>query len=588
MASVVDIRAELRAESTVAGQREKNLLAWLDRIESEGTYWRSTEDQDRWSDWHRLYRGPRFTDIRTNPKFYLNTIRPTIDRANALLLEQKPSCKILPWRDGLQASAEALEKLFEAHWLGTNMQIALEEMRQMASIFGSAGMDLTWNNSLHHGQGDIDPTPLDPRQVIFDPLVRKSRLLERAMYIRIETVKNIWDLQAQYPGRGMLVKPDASISSVPNTIQGSGNQNVIQQLQSSFQARMRRLEEGPIPRKRVREYWVRDPNRKPNGEPIMPLGRKIERAGELILDDSENPYWDGNWPAEWYDNRPDIDTPWGRSEVEALRYLADAINRIGHLFVENTILGGNLVVIGDSDAISNETRNKLTNASALFIAKKFGRNLEWRAPQPMPPHMMGFIPQALGFIDYETGMRDGMMEGRGRQEVRSGVQLEGLQNAAQILIKASARRLEAFLERLGMKWISRIFQFYPTSRLMYYMDPSTQEYQKFQFQYGTFQDEFVKILKADGRDATKADSIKEMMKTAWSEFAFKINPLSTLAATKMARAQLLMQLVEMGALPRSMILREVGYYNAGDLLKEAQAEIQQFGPPPSPKKNKGK
>ena len=587
MAAAPDISSQLTSNRTEPGKYESNYLGWLDRIETEGVFWRNLEDNDRWSDYSKYYRGPRYPDLRDRPKFRVEIIRPTIDRVNALLLENKPGAKIMPWRDGLQATAAALEKLFEAHWMGSGMQANLEDMRKLASIFGSAGIDLAWNPGMHFGRGDIDPVPLDPRQVIFDPIVRRARDMNKAQYLRIETVKNIWDLQYDYPGRGMLVRPDASISSVPNSVVGSGNQNVINAVSTSFFGRIQKLEEGPIPRKRCREYWIRDPNRKGNGDLVFPRGRLTERAGEVILDDKENIYWDGQWPVVWYDNQPDTDTAWGRSEVEALRYLSDAANRVGNLFVENTILGGNLVIVTDSDAITNETRNKLTNAAALVISKKFGRQLEYRPPQPMPPHMMGFVQQAQGFADYVVGLRDGMVEGRGRMELRSGVQLEGLQTAGQILVRAMARRLEEFMERLGQLWVSRILQFYRGERLMYFLDVGSTEYKQLEFSYQKFFDQFAQGMPSKKLD--QREKINELMQSAWREFAFKILPLSTLASTKMARVGLLTQLAETGRYPFKRLFREIGIDDADDVMKEAAEERAKYGPPEQPKKgSKGK
>jgi len=306
------------------------------------------------------------------------------------------------------------------------------------------------------------------------------------------------------------------------------------------------------------------------------------------LDDSKNPYWDGQWPAIWYDNQPDIETAWGRSEVESLRYLSDAANKVGTLFVENAILGGNLVILTDSDAITNETRNKLTNAAALVISKKFGRQVEYRPPANMPPHMMGFVSQAQGFADYVVGLRDGMVEGRGRMEVRSGVQLEGLQTAGQILVRAAARRIEEFLERLGQLWISRILQFYRGERLMYYLDVGGKEYQSLEFSFQKFLADLQSPYKKRGQNFDRAEAISELMQSAWREFAFKILPFSTLAATKMARVSMLLQLAETGRYPFKRLFREIGIDDADTAMQEAAAEAQQYGPPQPPKKTKKK
>ena len=59
----------------------------------------------------------------------------------------------------------------------------------------------------------------------------------------------------------------------------------------------------------------------------------------------------------------------------------------------------------------------------------------------------------------ETGLQDGAMQGKGRVELRSQPQLEGLMQMSQVLIRSQARRLEGFMERCGQKLIGRTFQF---------------------------------------------------------------------------------------------------------------------------------
>ena len=96
MATIVDIQTAAR-QRTEPETVEKAYLTWLDRIETEGRMWRDAADRDRWEPNNRIYHGTR--SMVSSQKWYANIIRPTIDRRNALLTENKPSAKILPWRD---------------------------------------------------------------------------------------------------------------------------------------------------------------------------------------------------------------------------------------------------------------------------------------------------------------------------------------------------------------------------------------------------------------------------------------------------------------------------------------------------------
>ena len=576
------------------GASERSLLAFLDRLEGEGSNARSQKDTD-WDRYAQLFEKARpLPGARAN-RFLANIIRPTLDRRNALITENKPGINIMSRSDWLDTTAKVIDEIITAGWSEWGVEAGLQEMVDYSSVFGCTGVDLPWNSDLQGGLGDIEWLSLDPRACIFDPSVTKARHLQKAQYFRIESIWNLWDVQAKFPGRGMLVRADEGLSSYGNQIRTPvTGQGVVRSIAQSFKARLEKLQQGPIPRVRMREYWLRDPARNAQGDLVFPLGRHILRAGDVILSDGPNPYNDGLWPVEWLDLSPDINGPWGRSEVEALRYLQDAINRIGNLFVENTVLGGNLVVVADADAMNNTQINQLTNAAALIIQKKFGRNVEWRPPPPMPPHMIGFIQFALGLVDYLVGIRDGQLEGRGRVELRSGVQLEGLQTAAQTLVRSAARRIEQMLERVGTKIISRIFQFYTADRMMIYLGPG-EKFVRYNLEVAKLRNEIEMMAKREIGDSNDEDALKDAIKhrfeNAWRMFAFKITPLSTLAATKVARAQLLKQLVDGGLLPRTVLLQEIGYTDADTQLQKVMEEQQKYGavtPAPPPKKGKSK
>ena len=558
-----------------AGPEEK-LLKWLDQIEMEGEHWRgkALRDADRYE---RLFQGQRKYDgARRLPRFKADVIGPTIRRRNALLTENKPVFKIDPMIDGLQATSEVLTQLAEFAWSDHGFQGAIEEMVELASVFRAAGMSLPFDFSADGGLGSVEAVPRDPRQVLIDPNTKHARDVgTRAKYTMIETVEAIWDIQHDFPGRGMEVKPETGVSSYIKSPLSYGVQS-DQQGSLSFRDHIKKLQEGPIPRCRKKVYFIRDPALLATGGLRYPLGRMVVRAGDIILADEPSPFFDGEPDLVWFENRREFGSVWGNSEVEALRYLQGAVNRIGEMFVNNTVLMGNSRVVMDNDALSNEAVQKLTNAEALVVSKKRMSTIDWQPPPPMPPHFLQFISFALRLVDYLVGLNDGQLEGRGRVEMRSGVQLEGLQNAAQVLIRALARRLEEFMERMGRKFISRVLQFYNKERILLATGPGGQ-FQKYKLETDKL---FAEINEVAFKRAEKGgkfeDHLRDLKRNAAASMAFKVQPLSSLATTKVARTQLLIQLVEGAMLPREIILREVGYNNVDELLQKATAEHAQM------------
>lgn len=565
---------------------ERGLLKWLDSIEDEGKKWRESAGEDK--DWQKYIDLMRFKRRANSDAFQADVIPSTLRRRNSLLTENKPNFQVAPRASGWLATAKTLTEIADAWWHHYDMNGAVEEMIAYATPMGSAGMSCPYDPTGDYGAGSCEPVVRDPRSVIIDPAVRRPREIDRAQYIRFESIMPLWEVQRQYP-RGMLVKADGDAMGAPNrNIIGSpGRVRKPAEQKMSYKDYMKRLESGPIPRVRIKTYGIRDPRRKPTGEMVFPRGREIVIASDVVLADRENPNWDGLWDLDWFEINSDLDCPWGRSDVEALRYISRAVNRIGSMFVDNTILMGNSRLVYDHDALDPSTVNKLSNSAALIIAKKFGRSVDWQPPVPMPPHFLQFISFGLRLVDYLVGLADGQMEGKGRIEMRSGVQLEGLQAASQVLIRSAARRLEAFLERFGRKLVSRIFQYYQHDRMLLTMGQGD-EIKQYDLDRSKLEAEMRNYVRMQMPDSIDGDDYKsefqkryrDQAEQTWQNFAFKVQPLSSLAATKVARAQLLMELAQAGMFPRSMVLEQIGFDNGLELMAKSKEEMQEFGPPP--------
>jgi hypothetical protein len=262
----------------------------------------------------------------------------------------------------------------------------------------------------------------------------------------------------------------------------------------------------------------------------------------------------------------------------------------------------------------------LKELEEIIIEKTAGRNVQ-RVPATMPGTVnIQFMQMAQGLVDFILGFSDPQSGagGKGRAEVRSMPQFEGLQQASQTLIRSQARRLEAFIERVGMKMISRYFQFYTDDRIMVYVDGD--EVKQFELEKATLTKEIVALAQAQieneqvtmtqdkaeetGKSLEKsivlmtAEEQSEVIEThirgAWKLFRFKIIPFSSLSSTRMQRAMLLQQLVAAGAIPMDMMLKELGFENAEELVQKALEEkakvaqlYKQMGLPPPGEKPPG-
>lgn len=568
-----------------AGPEEKALIEFLDQIDGEAAAWKKKVDGGKWDRMLDVRRGKNLRSTHQTPWFEANLLDSAISRKNGLLTENKPAFSISPRRQGLQSSQDTLQRTTNALWDELEMDMQLETLAEFMSDFGCGAFTIAWDPRADYGRGDIVIRAEDPRAIAIDPAVRRSYEVDKGQYVRIDSVQSLWDLQRWFPGRGQLVRPDPRVSATESDQDGTGVVSyVMQRIAKSF--RPGTLSEGPIPRAFVREYNFHDPTLLDDGTEKFPRGRRVIRGGDdVVLLDDGNPYWDGGYPLELLDIRLDIDHPFGRSEVEALRRLQEGINRMGHAFVENAILINNIWVVADQDSLTQESINRLTNIGGIVIQKRFGREVTREAPPQMPSHFLEWIQFAAGLMDLLEGLTDGSMQGRGRIELRSGEQLEGLQQAAQVLIRAQARRMESFLQRVGQKLISRIFQFYNDTRFMSYLGPA-EEWMEWKFERTKLVGEVFtqaslelheKGIQVDSDEGRKA--LSDRLMSVWQDFRFKVSPGSSLGSTKMRRAMMFGMLAEKLMMPRSRILKELGFENGEEMMKLALQEAQQYGMP---------
>jgi hypothetical protein len=571
------------------GPEEKRVLRFLDRLEDES---KTVEKgiKESWDSNLAWFRGQQWMLPDRKPLFMANKLGQIIRKRGAKLVEMKPQFQTKARRQGLSNTEMVLQKTIDAGWDEYSIQMVLEQAVRHMDVYGVTFLHIPWDAAADYGEGDIVPGCLDPRFVHLDPALQNAEDLDMANYIWTSSYISTWEMQKRWPGRGLLV---------PTADTTGGDQDWLSShLKKMFAAWKKGSTPPPqaIPRSELREYWFNDPaTDAQTGLPLYPCGRHIIRGGsDVILTDEPNPYHDERWPIVMVDGNYDPEHPWGLPEVRALRYLQDAINRMGHLFVENSVVTGNTWVVADEDAFRPAIVERLNSIGALFLPKKRGYEVNRETPPPMPPHMMGFIAQAMAWMDELAGLSDPTAAAEGRVEVRSADQLEGIQQATEVLIRATGRRLEAGLERLGQRWIARIFQFYTHNRMLAQLGP-TLEWQTFEFERQELVKEIDAAVRADAAEKARrgevTQSLQEMYsdatKRAWRYFTFRITPGSSLASVRAARAQLHGALAERGMLSKKYVLQDLGYPNPQQEIDEAYKEkladmAAMQGPPAAP------
>lgn len=596
------------SRSTYVPRRLDAQIQWLEQLHATAESYKARRTR-AWSTAAQVYRGNNWdTKKEGNPFFKTNLARAKLDRKAARMTASKPLFDVMPHRSGLTQTARLLQRTVHALWDALDMQMRLEQLSAFVRPFGCGFFKTVWDPRARHGLGDIVVAEIDPRRVTLDPYCLRAYDIERASVVIHETSMPYSWVVENFPRHAREVEdfsaPPPSASEEAENLAGrSALGGPIRSPLRYYLGGMRGqnlTQSGitPIPYVRIREFWYADPQTE-DDRPLYPNGRVTYLIGSgrkaIIVnpapEDSANPFFDGMWPFDLYDARPDIDHPWGSSQVEDIRRLEEAVNRSGHMALRQ-LLKNISIIIADGGALTPDYLKKLSDFGDIVINKTPGRDVTRLPAQNAVAESISLINVAKNLMDEIIGLGgDSPVSGRGRVELRSPDLLYGLQESQNDLINLEARRLESLLERVGQKVISRIFQYYRTDRLIPYV--STQGLQSFEFEVKKLRDEIyhlaftsvaARLIAEDDEDEgrrkkskvanfeTVKEAVEQAIRGAWREFDFKIVPLSSLSTTRAARAKVMGQLAMEGQVPFRLMMEEAGFDNAEDLQKEALEE----------------
>lgn len=542
---------------------EIQVLRFLEQIDGEAEATKR-EPAKTWDENMRQWRGDQWR-LQRSPYFLANIIKNQGRRKVALLTESKPQIQVRAREPGLEKASGVVYNAIRSIWDRSSMQEAVYRVSQFGMTVGSAFFGIEYDPL----QDEIEVSFVDPRRVYLDPAVTSPAELQKAQYLRVDTTLSLAEIRERFPGRGMLVKPDDRLSGY--TESRTGRTGIIASVLSAMPRPYRPgtpTKTGPIPRAEIRQYYLRDPSPNSEGGRLFPGGRRVFRAGNVILLDERNPYWDGEWPLEMFSWDLDFESPWGLDEIQDIRRLQEAINRMGDAWVKNSILGSNFKIIADLDALDPDEWGKVDNEAGLVIRKKPQRQFEYVPPTTPSEQTPAAIEGLIRLCDLLTGNSDAQ-SGPGQRASA----MEGLQSARQSLIRDVSRRLESALERVGQKLIARIFQFYTSDRILFQQGPS-REWLAYTFKRQEL------VEDDEGRKIPL-----EKQQRMFRDFRFLVTPGSSLATTRVQRTLAALQLRTATGVAPSIrrILQEADLGDPDTLIQEGLEELSKLPQPPPPK-----
>lgn len=508
-------------------------------------------------------------------RFVMNVLNTAIKRKTALITDTRPNIDVmsrgsLKWRN----SAAALKAVCHAIWDYESLDQATAREIVRAATIGATCAVPVWNPQARGQRGDIEIKFYDPRQIAFDPSVTNARDMRDAEYFQTRDVLPVNWIKENYPTRGNDVEPtDRWSTYTPKRAARSGFTSVLTAMARPWRRDKQEVIDSATPRTELRHSWFKDWPRNEKGEPLFGSPRILRHtvdASGVILMDEPMPYSHKGIPAHLFSWDIELDHPFGMSEVGGLRRLQYTLNRIIGQVMDNVIINNRVRVTADTDAVDNTTWQTITkNPNGLYVKKRMGRSFEFRNPENViPPFVLDFIKMLIEAVDLVTGISDAA-SGRRPSGVTSGLAIEGLQLAAQTLVRLEARAFEDWLERIFNQVIPLVWQYYTSDRVLAILGPGNQ-YKQFEFQR--------KVLLRDDDDEL-------MPEEAWQDFVFRVIPGSSLASSRIQRGVLAMNLHKAGLISGLDVLRaadwpdpETTYSEAMEEAKEKAAQGVQVAP----------
>lgn len=534
---------------------EQSVLNYLDKLYLEGAQARS-KASSTWDTAIKTIKGDVWPSKRAKYKIsaVMNFLAQIIERKAALLTDSRPTISVTSRKQIDDPVAEILQKTIEAILDEKSFEQKLTEFVMLEEYFGFALFNTCWDKTLDYGKGDVDLVVIDPRCFIFDPWVTRSWNLQHGEYAALETSRPTELLINQYHEKRDDIKADLTTGLV-------NADSFLQKLRTLFNFEKTNPEKtSVIPRSIVRDWWIRDRKTKRQGEEglMFPNWRHIIVAGGTIVEDGSNPYLDGQLPFDGMEWGFDVDSAYGKNEVSGLESPQILFNKILAGVVENAILMGNGIWVGDLDALSKEEWKRLTNEPGGQVKKRPGRELRRDTPPPLPTYIMSSLELLINGLEKLSGITE-VTEGRRPGQVTSGVAIESLAVMAQTTIRLKARQLEGIIQRIGQKLIPRIFAYYTTDRVFNLVGDAGKVKQ-----YHYQREKIRELIQREGM-------------SAFQDYQFKVVPASSLALTKWQKGLMATQLFQLGLLDEKGALDALEYPNRDEILQRmAESKAKQM------------
>lgn len=409
---------------------------------------------EQWKTNFSAYTGKEFKKNvgKHRSNMICNQIFSIVETVKPIMLTNQPKPIVFPMTREAMSKAMGVQEILDYEFKRSNFRhVNLLNLTNML-IYGTGILGLFWNEE----KDNVEPVVISPFNFFLDPLATSIQDAEYCMYV---TPKGLGELISMYPDKAEELKACAKNNVDGDLNYGRDAQGVKNQL-VCIECYMKDTT--------IETYFEEELNEETNESETYEVkelkyknGRRVLIAGDVLLDDGENPYDHGKFPFFAFQCYDVAGQFWGMSEVEQVIPIQKEINELYDDIIDNAHLNSNPVWILDDNC--GIPPHALNNNKGLVLRKRPQSEVRREAPKPLP----AFISSVCGDLKYDVQVVSGVFDAtRGERpaSVSSGVAIQALQDSSQGRIRLKTQKLEEMLSQVGSMWLQLIQQYWTLPR----------------------------------------------------------------------------------------------------------------------------
>lgn len=463
---------------------DRKTLKLAEKVFDRNKKHRAQYDQ-KWMLYYDMFRGKQWKEQRPSYRHseVINLVFRTLQSMVPIQLDTHPKFEFLPQEPTDSDLAQILNDVAEADWAKNNWGESLLEVVWDSNLYGTGMSSMMVKDDLGRQKivfGSADPFYCfpDPEAKDVNKDVSTMGFSEQAATFVHAEPMDVRKIKKKYPAVKQYIKPDIIDlmkgsktggepvkfrSPIDNKVilEGSSAMDLVDKNQALLVTVYLSPEYCEEDFDEHKQETV-DPATGEPGPPEFvqkakyPNGRKIVYCNGVLCEDVDQGYDDAQFPFDRYPNYTLPREFWGMSEIEQLEGPQKTFNKVVSFVLDVLTLMGNPVwLIPNSAGIDEEN-----------LVNRPGLNIPFDGDQP-PSRLEGVQLQPFVFqlVDKLAEWFDSL---GGSQDVTRGVQPTGvtaasaissLQEAAQTRIRQKTRNMDFYLQGVGQKYASRVFQF---------------------------------------------------------------------------------------------------------------------------------